>query len=111
MPGQVITQYSVAADGACVMTAPDGTIYKEYYGSGWQKGLTTLSEVWSGGVRKKWTTTAWTQDDINLVYAKNPRPYDTSVYDEQNNRRRTETVYTSYNLPAAVALPTEVKEY
>jgi YD repeat-containing protein len=111
VPAQVITQYSVAGDGACVMTAPDGTIYKEYYGTGWQKGLTTLSEVWSGGVRRKWTTTAWTQDDINLPYPKNPRPYDTSVYDQEGNRRRVETIYTSYNLPEPVALPTEVKEY
>lgn len=111
VPAQVITQYGVAADGACVMTAPDGTVYKEYYGTGWQKGLTTLSEVWSGGVRKKWITTAWTQDDTNLSYQKNPRPYDTSVYDEAGNRRRVETTYTSYNLPDAVALPTEVKEY
>lgn len=53
VPSQVITQYSVAGDGACVLTAPDGTVYKEYYGTGWQKGLTVLSEVWSGGVRQK----------------------------------------------------------
>jgi YD repeat-containing protein len=33
------------------------------------------------------------------------------VYDEANNRRRVEISYTSYNLPDAVALPTEVKEY
>ena len=111
VPAQVITQYGVAPDGACTMTAPDGTIYKEYYGTGWQKGLTTLSEIWSGGVRKKWITTAWTQDDTNLSYPKNPRPYDTSIYDEAGNRRRVETIYTSYNLPDAVALPTEVKEY
>ena len=68
VPAQVITQYSVAGDGACVLTAPDGTIYKEYYGTGWQKGLTTLSEVWSGGVRQKWTTTAWTQDNTAVGY-------------------------------------------
>ena len=111
VPAQVITQYGVAPDGACTMTAPDGTIYKEYYGTGWQKGLTTLSEIWSGGVRKKWITTAWTQDDTNMSYPKNPRPYDTSIYDEAGNRRRVETIYTSYNLPDAVALPTEVKEY
>ncbi|HKR20961.1 MAG TPA: DUF4214 domain-containing protein, partial [Pyrinomonadaceae bacterium] len=41
VPSQVITTYTVAGDGACVMTAPDGTIYKEYYGTGWQRGLTT----------------------------------------------------------------------
>jgi YD repeat-containing protein len=50
VPAQVTTQYSLAGDGACVLTAPDGTVYKEYYGTGWQKGLTTLSEIWSGGV-------------------------------------------------------------
>jgi YD repeat-containing protein len=111
VPSQVITQYSVGPDGACIITAPDGTIYKQYYGTGWQKGLTTLSEVWSGGVRRKWITTAWTQDDLNLGYQKNPRPIDISVYDEAGNRRRVETIYTSYNLPNAVALPTEVKEY
>src|SRR5262249_16049427 len=48
VPSQVITQYSVGSDGSCVLTAPDGTSYKEYYGTGWQRGLTTLSEVWSG---------------------------------------------------------------
>ena len=28
VPAQVTTSYSVAADGACVLTAPDGTVYK-----------------------------------------------------------------------------------
>ena len=111
VPAQITTQYSVAGDGACVMTAPDGTIYKEYYGSGWQKGLPTLSEVWSGGVKQKWTTTAWTQDNTSLSYETNPRVTETNVYDSSGNRRRTQTGYTSYNLPDAVALPTEVKEY
>jgi hypothetical protein len=41
VPSQVTTQYSVAPDDASVMTAADGTVYKEYYGTGWQKGLTT----------------------------------------------------------------------
>jgi hypothetical protein len=35
LPAQVTTNYSVAGD-TCVMTAPDGTVYKEYYGWGWQ---------------------------------------------------------------------------
>src|SRR5881398_170506 len=61
VPAEVVTQYGHDGDGACRMTAPDGTIYKEYYGSGWQSGLTTQSEIWSGGVRQKWTTTQWTQ--------------------------------------------------
>jgi RHS repeat-associated protein len=111
---EAVTSYSVAADGSWTQqTMPDNsTIYKEFFAtSGWQTGFTTSTEIWSGGVRKKWTTTSWTQDDTNLTYQKNPRPYDTSIYDEAYNRRRVETIYTSYNLPNPVALPTEVKEY
>jgi YD repeat-containing protein len=108
VPSQVITQYSVAADGACVLTAPDGTIYKEYYGAGWQKGLTTLSEVWSGGVRQKWTTTAWTQDNTAVSYEVNPRVVETNVYDASGNRRRTVIDYGQY---AQYGLPYLVKEY
>lgn len=110
---EAVTSFSAAGDNSSTQeTMPDGTIYKEFFAtSGWQTGLTTSTEVWSGGVKKKWTTIAWTQDDTNLSYQKNPRPYDTSIYDEAGNRRRTETVYTSFNLPNPVALPTEVKEY
>jgi len=68
VPSQVITTYSVAGDGACVMTAPDGTIYKQYYGTGWQRGLVTLSEVRVGQDLLKWTTTAWTQDNTSVGY-------------------------------------------
>ncbi|HEX6648430.1 MAG TPA: DUF4214 domain-containing protein, partial [Pyrinomonadaceae bacterium] len=107
VPSQVITQYSVAGDGACVMTAPDGTVYKQYYGTGWQKGLTTLSEVWSGGVRQKWITTSWTQDNTAVGYEMNPRVTETNVYDASGNRRRTTidygpSQYVQYGLPYAV---------
>ncbi len=108
VPAQVITTYSVAGDGACVTTAPDGTIYKQYYGTGWQKGLTTLSEVWSGGVRQKWTTTAWTQDNPSVAYQLNPRVTETNVYDVSGNRRRTVIDYGAY---AQWGLPYTVKEY
>jgi len=102
VPSQVITQYSVAADGACVMTAPDETIYKEYYGTGWQRGLTTQSEVWSGNARQKWTTTAWTQDNTSVSYEVNPRVVETNVYDATGNRRRTVIDYAQYGLPSSV---------
>ncbi|MFN2405438.1 MAG: hypothetical protein ABR594_05250 [Pyrinomonadaceae bacterium] len=108
VPAQIITTYSVASDGACVLTATDGTIYKEYYGTGWQKGLTTLSEVWSGGVRQKWTTTAWTQDNTSVGYEVNPRVTETNVYDAGDNRRRTVIDYGGY---AQYGLPYWVKEY
>ena len=111
VPAEAITQYSHDGDGACRMTAPDGTVYKEYYGTAWQSGLSTQSEVWSGGVRQKWTTAQWTQDNTGVSYQTNPRVTETSVYDVAGNRRRTEVTYTSFNLPNPVALPTEVKEY
>ncbi|HET6977827.1 MAG TPA: DUF4214 domain-containing protein [Pyrinomonadaceae bacterium] len=108
VPAQVTTQYSVAGDGACVLTAPDGTIYKQYYGAGWQKGLTTASEIWSGGVKQKWTTTTWTQDNTSLGYKTNPRVTETNVYDAGGNRRRTVIDYGQY---AQWGLPYLVKEY
>ncbi len=108
VPAQVTTQYSVAGDGACVLTAPDGTIYKEYYGTGWQKGLPTQTEVWSGGVRQKWTTTAWTQDNTSVSYEVNPRVTETNVYDAGGNRRRVVIDYGQY---AQYGLPYAVHEY
>jgi len=107
LPAQVTTQYSVAGDGACVLTAPDGTVYKEYYGTGWQKRLTVLSEVWLGADRQKWTTTAWTQDNTSVSYETNPRVTETNVYDA-GHRRRTTIDYGAY---AQWGLPYLVSEY
>src|SRR5437762_4621340 len=88
---------------------PDGTIYKEFFApTGWQTGLTTSSEFWSGGVRKKWTTTSWTQDDESLTYQKNPRVTEVNVYDSEGNRKRVTVSYGPY---AAYSLPYEVIEY
>src|ERR1044072_1855042 len=89
VPAQVTTQYSVGGDGACVLTAPDGTVYKEYYGTGWQRGVTTVREIWSAGGRQKWPTAAWTQDNTSLAYEVNPRVTETNIYDVDGNRRRT----------------------
>src|ERR1700741_2606135 len=111
MPAQVTMQYSVAGDGACVLTAPDGTIYKQYYGIGWQKGLTTLSEIWSGGVKQKWTTTAWTQDNTSVGYETNPRVTETNVYDLPGNRRRTVIDYGGNPQYVQYGLPYGVREY
>ena len=102
IPGNVTTIYSVA-DGAHVLTTPEGTIYKEYYGTGWQKGLTTLSEVWSGGVKQKSTIATWTQDNTSVGYQMNPRVTETNVYDSANNRRRTTIeYYTQFGLPHVI---------
>ncbi len=101
---EAVTTYSNDPNGAwSQVTSPDGTVNKEFFAtSGWQNGLTTSTEVWSGGVKKKWTSTAWTQDDTNLSYRKNPRPEETNIYDEAGNRRRTRFQYTSYSLPSII---------
>ncbi|MGH9960271.1 MAG: RHS repeat domain-containing protein, partial [Pyrinomonadaceae bacterium] len=103
---EVVSSYAVAADGSwSQVTLPDDTpsnpndnvVQKEYFAtSGWQKGLTTRTEVFHAGsptVLKKWTTTDWTQDDVNLTYQKNPRPKEINVNDEAGNRRRTTIEY------------------
>ena len=108
VPAEVATQYGMETDGACKLTAPDGTVYKEYYGTAWQAGLTTQTEVWSGGAMKKWTATAYTQDDTNLNYQKNPRVTETNIFDSDNNRKRTTIEYGPY---AQWGLPYLVKEY
>src|SRR6266540_1357864 len=85
------------------VTFPDGTIYKEFFAtSGWQRGLTTQTENWSGGVRKKWTTLQWTQDNTVVVYRLNPRVTETIVNDDANNRRRTTMSYTNFGLVADI---------
>jgi RHS repeat-associated protein len=94
---EVVTSYATAADSSwSQMTLPDGTVHKEFYAtSGWQKGLTTQTETWSGGVRRKWTTLAWTQDNTGLSYQKNPRISEVNLYDAAGNRRKTTFSYHS----------------
>jgi hypothetical protein len=107
---EAVTTYSVAADASwSQQTAPDGTIYKEFFATtGWQKGLTTSTEIWSGGTKKKWTTVAWTQDDTNLTYQKKPRITESNIYDAEGNRKRVTINYGPY---ASWSLPYEVIEY
>jgi YD repeat-containing protein len=111
VPGEVTTYFAVDPDGACRMTGPDNTVHKEYYGTGWQKGLTTLSEVWSGGVKQKWTTTSWTQDNTSVSYELNPRVTETNVYDVGGNRRRTTIDYGENPQYLQYGLPYAVKDY
>lgn len=109
---EVTTQYSTAADGSWGQAIlADNTTYKELYATGatnWQRGLTTGTENWFGGVKRKWTTSLWTQDDTTVSYRVNPRPSETNVYDEAGNRRRT-TV--SYYPTTSFSLPSDVYEY
>lgn len=107
---EVVSTFNVAPNGSWTeMTMPDGTLYKELYPtSGWQKGLATRTEIWVNGVKKKWTSTAYTQDDETLAYPQNPRAEDASIYDESGNRRRT---IITYHPTSMYSLPKDVKEY
>jgi hypothetical protein len=114
VPAEVTTQFAVEGDKH-VLTAPDGTVYKELYGGTgvspvWQKGLVLESEVWSGGVRQKLTTASWTQDNTSVVYKTNPRVTETNVYDASGNRRRT-TIDYSIPAYAQFGLPYFVTDY
>ncbi|HWN11018.1 MAG TPA: PKD domain-containing protein [Pyrinomonadaceae bacterium] len=114
VPNEVVTTYSDPGDGSHTVTAPDGTLYKEFYGTGWQRGLTVQSEVWSAGVRQKWTTNTWRQDNESpgITYQTNPRISETNVHDASNHRRTT-IDYQAFALPSGAncTLPTDTREY
>src|SRR5205823_5432271 len=66
----VQTTFEDLGSGWHRMTMPDGTQHTELYQlSGWQRGLTTQTEVWgksnpsSSLIRQKWTTINWTQEN------------------------------------------------
>jgi YD repeat-containing protein len=103
-PDEVTSTYSSGPSHAWGQVEyPDGTKYKGFFETtGWQRGLTTLTENWSGGVRKKWTTLQWTQDNTGVSYRLNPRVTETNVYDDASNRRRTRMSYTSFGLVSDV---------
>jgi YD repeat-containing protein len=113
---EVTTSYGTwtANMASCDVTVPDGTIYRSLYEtSGWKRGLTAESQVWSGGVKKKWTTLTWDQDAPAAAYRLNPRVTETVVHDDSSNHRRATTSYQSFTPPVggAVTLPQEIIEY
>lgn len=107
---EAVTYYNVDPNGAwSEEIAPDGTRYRENYGSGWQKGLPTEVDYYdSSGARVKWVTTQWTQDDVNVSYPMNPRPMEINIYDSNGNHRRTTYGYTD---PTAYGLLMDTTEY
>jgi YD repeat-containing protein len=114
VPHEVATSFGHDADGGCRLTLPDGTIYKEFYGNGWQSGLPTETRNYAtvadanANVWQKKTTTTWTQDNTGVGYITNPRVTETNIYDASGNRRRTTVDYGAY---AQHGLPYIVKEY
>jgi YD repeat-containing protein len=114
---EVVTHFGLEGDKHTLTVEgdPNGTVYKESYGAGWQRGLTTQSEVWAGGSLEKTTTTSWTQDSPapNVNYQTNPRVTETNVVDSDFNHSRTTIGYDTFTLPsgASCSLPNEVYEY
>ena len=98
---EVITRFDVDPNRTWGQaTLPDGSIHKESFAtSGWQRGLTTVTEDWVGKVLQKRTTIEFTQDDTSLSYPLNPRPQEIISEDAQGHRSRTRIEYTSYGLP------------
>jgi hypothetical protein len=77
VPAEVETQFADPGDVSHTMTTPDLTVYKDIYGTGWQKGLVVQSEVRSGGTLQRQTFTTWDQDNTTVNYQTNPRVKET----------------------------------
>ena len=115
---EAATSFGHDADNGCRVTLPDGTVYKQYYGSSWQSGLTTetrsyatVADANSNAWQKK-TTTSWTQDNPNVGYLTNPRVVQVDVEDSSGNHRRTAIDYGAVNLGYVQwGLPHIVREY
>jgi RHS repeat-associated protein len=113
----VQTTFEDLGSGWHRMTMPDETQYTELYQlSGYQRGLTTQTEVWgksnptSSFIKQKWTTTNWTQDNPSLPYQLNPRVVETIIDDAGGNHRRTTIDYSPPSY-AQWGLPYFVSEY
>jgi YD repeat-containing protein len=99
LPAEALTSFSLPGDGSHQMIAPDNTVYKDFYGSGWQRGLVTRAEVWTGPTRARLTLDSYTQDNPAVGYQLNPRVYESDIYDEAGNHRRMSMEYTPYGRP------------
>jgi YD repeat-containing protein len=118
VPAEVVTQYAEESGGVHKRVAPDGTVYKEFYGTGWQKGLVIKTEYWTSNTdpspneKKKWTETSYTQSNTNLSYQQNPRVTETNIYDKEGNRKRVVIEYgTQGSVNEQWSLPSRVIEY
>jgi|GEM_PF-920292 len=106
VPSEITTSFTVNGDGShqvSVSGDPNTTVQRDYYGTGWQKGLVTSSEVWSGGVRQKVTNMTYDHDGgSGDTFATNPRLRQTDTYDAIYNLRRAKMSYTSFGLVSDV---------
>lgn len=101
------------------VTSPDGTSNKIYFAgaagtpTGWQRGLPSMVETYSGSTLQRQSVTTWTQDNTAASYILNPRVSETNVYDPSGNRRRVTISYTSFTLSSGIScsLATDTFEY
>lgn len=107
-----LTQFSDPGDGSRQMITPDNTVYKEFYGSGWQHGLVTSTQVITGSTIQKSASTSYVQDNLSVNYKTNPRATLTDISDGTNHSRTT-IGYHTFTLPTGTScsLPNEVYEY
>ena len=107
-----LTRFSDPGDGSRQMITPDNTVYKEFYGSGWQHGLVTSTQVITGSTVQKTTTTTYVQDDTSVNYQTNPRATVADISDGTNHSHTTIGYYT-FTLPTGTScsLPNDVYEY
>jgi len=94
---------------------PDGLSTRTYVGgSGWQEGLPLATEDCTGvgcSDRKRWSYTAWTQDDPNVGFPVNPRVTEKRVGDGTNVKRSTVEYYQPTPGSFPFGLPETVKIY
>jgi hypothetical protein len=117
VPAEVVTEFGIegTAHTLKVVGDPNGTVYKESYGTGWQRGLVVSAEVWAGGALQKTTATAWAKDaNTSNNFPTNPRVIETNVIDSAGNHSRTTIGYNTFTLPssgASCSLPNQIDEY
>jgi YD repeat-containing protein len=116
VPAEVVTEFGIegTAHTLKVVGDPNGTVYKESYGTGWQRGLVVSAEVWAGGALQKTTTTSWAKDaNTSNSFPTNPRVIQTDIIDSAQNHSRTTIGYNTFPLPggASCSLPNQVDEY
>jgi YD repeat-containing protein len=102
---ELTTAYSLWSPDmlSCDTTAPDGTVFRDGYGTGWQKGMTLRAEVLSGGQTKKVTTTLMEHDGgTGALYPTNPRVKKITVQDASVSRSTEVTEFAAYGLPRVI---------
>jgi YD repeat-containing protein len=114
LPANALTQFSDPGDGSRQMITADNTIYKEFFGTGWQHGLVTSTQVIAASTVQKSTTTSYEQNDTSVNYQTNPRVTVSDISDDTNhNHKHTAIGYDTFSLPSGTScsLPNDVYEY